>query len=126
MPKRRKAPKRKAKRRKPVAKKKSAVKKRHSTSVKRKAKSKAKKASAKMTPKKKAGAFNRKSYWKAFKDLEARADAAWKKFQSSVKNKAPQSEIAKNRSDLLLILGECNYMAQECARLQELKKSKKA
>jgi hypothetical protein len=121
MPKRRKAPKRKAKRRKPVAKKKSAVKKRHSTSVKRKAKSKAKKASAKMT-----GAFNLKSYWKAFKDLEARADAAWKKFQSSVKNKAPQSEIAKNRSDLLLILGECNYMAQECARLQELKKSKKA
>lgn len=129
MPKRRKAPKRKkvhAKARKTAAKKKGRAKLAKKSRA-AKAKKTVKKAKrTKMTPKKKAGAFNRKSYWKAFKELEARADAAWEKFQTSVKNKAPAAQIARDRSELLLVLGECNYMAQECARLEEIKRLKKA
>ncbi len=66
-----------------------------------------------MTPKKKAGAFNRKAYWKAFKELQSRADTAWKKFQSGVKNKEDAATLLHRRNELLLLLGECNYMAKE-------------
>lgn len=91
----------------------------------RKAKSrKVAKKRTKMTPKKKAGAFNRNAYWKAFKALEARADKAWKKFQAGVKKKADPATMLRHRNELLLLLGECNYMAKECSRLAAKNKKK--
>jgi hypothetical protein len=91
--------------------------------VRAKARKKAKRS--KMTPQKKAGAFNRKAYWKAFRELQAKADKAWKKFHSSVKKKASSATIANDRNQLLLVLGECNYMARECARLAKSKKKRR-
>jgi len=90
----------------------------------RKTRAKARKRRTKMTPQKKAGAFNRKAYWKAFRELQSKADKAWKRFHSSVKKKAGFATISRDRNQLLLLLGECNYMAKECARLAKMKKKR--
>lgn len=78
--------------------------------AKRKVK-RAKKAGAK-----KATAFNKKAHWNAYKQLQMRADKAWKKFRADVKRNAQSSVIVKDQNHLLLLLGECNYMARECMR----------
>ncbi len=71
---------------------------------------------------KKAAAYNKKAYWTAYKDLQQKAEKAWKKFKSSVTRKASPATIVANQNDLLLVLGECNYMARECKRLASKKR----
>lgn len=61
--------------------------------------------------------YNRKALWKAFRDLQARAEKAWEKFHDDVKRNAPSEVLIKDRNQLLLMLGECNYMARECMRI---------
>lgn len=69
-------------------------------------------------------AANKKAQWAAFKALQRKVDQAWNKLRLNVKKKAPASAIAKDRNRLLLLLGECNYMARECARAANRAKRK--
>ncbi len=41
------------------------------------------------------------------------------------KNKEDAATLLHRRNELLLLLGECNYMAKECARLAKEKKKKR-
>jgi hypothetical protein len=65
----------------------------------------------------KSAAFNRKAQWKAYKQLQMRADKAWEKFRSDVKKNARSDILINDHRHLLLLLGECNYMARECMRM---------
>lgn len=71
----------------------------------------------------KARAFNWKAHWQAYKKLETKADQAWKKFRTDVKKKAQRKVLIKDQSNLLLLLGECNYMARECMKFTSKSKS---
>lgn len=72
---------------------------------------KAKKISAKSS------AFNHKAQWKAYRELQMRADKAWDKFRADVKKKARSDILIRDHNHLRLLLGECNYMARECMRI---------
>lgn len=77
------------------------------------------KATKKKTPvkaQKKSIAINQKAHWEAYQNLQKRVDKAWAKLQADVKRKAPPSVLIQNKNQLLLLLGECNYMARECMR----------
>jgi hypothetical protein len=70
-------------------------------------------------------AYNQKALWKAYQSLQARADKAWKKFRGDVRKNAKSDVIVKDQRNLLLLLGECNYMARECMRLAAQGKKRK-
>ncbi|OGN63504.1 MAG: hypothetical protein A3E80_01920 [Chlamydiae bacterium RIFCSPHIGHO2_12_FULL_49_9] len=70
---------------------------------------------------KKAGS-NKRAHWSAFRTLQKRVDKAWGKLRSDVKKKASAQVILKDRNELLLLLGECNYMAKECMRVSRKKR----
>ena len=61
---------------------------------------------------------NRKAQWDVYRDLQKRADKAWAKLCKDVKKKAEPNVILEDRNNLLLLLGECNYMAGECMRMK--------
>jgi hypothetical protein len=86
------------------------------------------KATKKKTTKEmvKSTAANNKALWDAYKALQKRVDTAWNQLRLNVKKKAPASTIAKDRNTLMLLLGECNYMARECEKAQKRSKQKKA
>lgn len=52
---------------------------------------------------------------KVYKDLEKKIDRSWRVLRRSVKKRSRKA-ILKGRRELLLLLGECNYMAREYAR----------
>lgn len=60
-------------------------------------------------------AFNMRAAMKAYYALEKKIDKTWKQLREDVKKRSRQA-IIKGRRDLLLLLGECNYMARECSR----------
>jgi hypothetical protein len=68
-------------------------------------------------------AFNKKAQWKAYRELQMRADKAWHKFRADVKRNAKSDVLIRDHSHLLLLLGECNYMARECMRIASKGKS---
>jgi hypothetical protein len=107
-PKRKKAVKKTVKRK---SVKKSPVKKK--VPAKKKAAPKAKKTT--MSPADK----NREAQWKVYHHLRSKADAAIAKLTADMKRKAPADVILKDRNELLLILGECHYMASECSRFSK-------
>lgn len=114
-----------------TARKKTAVKKRSSR------KSPAKKRSAKKRPAKKAAPrrkiikkkiaestiSNQESQWKIYKNLQQRIDKAWEQLQEDVERNAPEHILLRNKNHLLLLLGECNYMARECVKSAENEES---
>ncbi|MBF8262915.1 MAG: hypothetical protein HW387_580 [Parachlamydiales bacterium] len=57
----------------------------------------------------------------AYHTLEKKIDKTWQKLRDDVKSRSRKA-ILKGRRDLLLLLGECNYMASECARCLKSKK----
>jgi len=61
--------------------------------------------------------FNRNSHWAVFRDLQNKADQAWEKLRANVQRRAPPEILTRDRNHLLLLLGECNYMAKECMRM---------
>ncbi len=61
--------------------------------------------------------YNKKALWKAYKELQIRAEKAWHKFRDDVRKNAKSDILVKDHNHLLLILGECNYMARECMRM---------
>lgn len=65
----------------------------------------------------KAIAANRKSQWEAYRSLQKKVDLAWDKLKNDIKKKASPKVLIKGKNELLLLLGECNYMANECMRI---------
>ncbi|HSX38288.1 MAG TPA: hypothetical protein VLE95_05600 [Chlamydiales bacterium] len=60
---------------------------------------------------------NEKAHWSVYKDLHKQADKAWNKLRADVKRNAPPHVLMADRNNLLLLLGECNYLAGECKRI---------
>jgi hypothetical protein len=77
-----------------------------------------KRASGAVDSRQKATLNNRRAQWDVYRDLQKRADQAWSKLCSDVKRKADPQVILEDRNNLLLLLGECNYMAGECMRMR--------
>jgi hypothetical protein len=65
--------------------------------------------------------FSMQSPLRAYREIEHKIDKTWTKLRNDVKRRSRRA-IIKGRRDLLLLLGECNYMAQECARCIAKKK----
>ena len=63
-------------------------------------------------------AANKKAHWIAYKELYAQVQKAWKKFKSDAENQA-YPKLIEDQQRLLLLMGECNYMLQECVRLRD-------
>lgn len=80
--------------------------------VRKKRVSKSKKAGSAKT-----SAVTKAAYNKAFKSLKTQVDKAWKKFCLDKKRKASPAVMAKDHKELLLLLGECNYLARECMKM---------
>lgn len=59
---------------------------------------------------------NKTAQWSTYKNLEKKAEQALAKLRSDVKKKAKPEVILKDKNALLLLLGECNYMARQCMR----------
>ena len=66
-----------------------------------------------------ANARNRKAQVSVYHDLQKKADKAWGKLRHDVKRKAPAHILLEDRDNLLLLLGECNYLAGECSRMNK-------
>ena len=62
---------------------------------------------------------NRKAHWAAYKELQQRVNKQWSKLRANVARKAKPQVIVRDRNHLLLLLGECNYMARECMKLEK-------
>ena len=58
---------------------------------------------------------NIKARLKAYKNLESKINEAWTKLKRDAKRKNARAVLA-GRENLKLLLGECNYMANECRR----------
>lgn len=67
---------------------------------------------------------NRKAHWEAYKHLQTRCEKALAKIKADVRRKAKPAVILRDRNQLLLLLGECNYMARECMRFEHNKKQR--
>lgn len=59
---------------------------------------------------------NSENAWKAYESLRDQVHRAWERLQANVRRKAGPETLLKDRNELLLLLGECNYMARECMR----------
>lgn len=68
--------------------------------------------------------FNREAQWKAYRALRAQIDKAWEKLRADVRKKASSDVLMHDNNQLLLLLGECNYMARECSRMAIKNKKK--
>jgi hypothetical protein len=89
--------------------------------VRRKNKAPYKKASPKKATQNKTNSYptdmiNPQLQWEAYKTIERQINAAWAKLQNDVKRRAPQQTLLEDKNQLMLLLGECNYMARECVR----------
>lgn len=73
----------------------------------------------------KANEYNRKALWKAYKELQSRADKAWEKFRNDVRRNARSDVLVKDHTQLVLLMAECNYMARECMRMSSKMKKRK-
>ena len=69
---------------------------------------------------------NGKTHLKTYKDLERRLGETWQKLCQNVE-KLNKKAIAKDRDELMLLLGECDYMIHEyekCAKTQPKRKTR--
>jgi hypothetical protein len=78
----------------------------------------------KKKPASQTASYNRQAQWKAYRALQLRADQAWEKFRADVKKNAQSDILIRDHNHLLLLLGECNYMARECMRIANKGKKK--
>jgi hypothetical protein len=62
---------------------------------------------------------NREAQWSVYKNLQQKMDQAWAKLRFDLEKKAPISILIEDRNHLLLLLGECSYLAGECIRMSE-------
>lgn len=66
----------------------------------------------------------RQAYLKIYQNLQAQVEKTWKQIQTNLKKKAKPEVIEKDKKHLLLLLGECNYMANECKKMMAQEKKK--
>ena len=52
----------------------------------------------------------------AYEELHDQVERAWSKLQQDVRRGASQEVIIRDRNELALLLGECNYMEKETRR----------
>lgn len=90
---------------------------------KKKTSSNQKKVSSKK--KAKTNSYNQSAQWKAYRELQMQADKAWEKFRDDVRKNAKSDIMIRDNNQLLLLLGECNYMARECMRIAGKGKKKR-
>jgi hypothetical protein len=76
---------------------------------------KKRKAPARSAPSK--GGTNIEAYWDAYRHLEKRVNTAWKKLEAASRRPMKLEKIVEARNELLVLLGEANYMARECQRM---------
>lgn len=70
---------------------------------------------------KKAIEANKQALWKTYHDLHNKAEALMAKIREDMKNGTIE-QTRQDANELLLIMGECNYMAQECKKMQSRRK----
>lgn len=63
-------------------------------------------------------AANKKAHWTAYQELYAQVQKAWEKFQKDAEKQSFHS-LLEDHKHLLLLMGECNYMLNECIRLRD-------
>lgn len=68
---------------------------------------------------------NWKAQWKAYKDMQKKVNTAWSKLQTHAKQKASPQTILRDRNNLLLLLGECNYLSRECMRCARVRHARR-
>lgn len=56
-------------------------------------------------------------HWNTYHQLHRQVNQAWNQFQACVENRANPETVAKAKNYLMLLLGECNYMARQCKQL---------
>lgn len=61
---------------------------------------------------------NQRAQWKIYRQLHAQVQKAWAKLKSDVEERS-HPKIVADHKHLLLLMGECNYMLQECIRLRD-------
>ena len=61
----------------------------------------------------------RKAHFKTYRELKKKIELAFGRLRRDVEKKAPTSRIVKDRNELLLLLGECNYLTNEYLRYLE-------
>jgi predicted Zn-dependent protease with MMP-like domain len=59
---------------------------------------------------------NQKIHWDAYHALQREIDQAWQELKIHVAKHASPDILSANKNRLLLLLGECDYMARECMR----------
>jgi hypothetical protein len=68
--------------------------------------------------------FNAKAKLRAFRSFEKQMKGSMKKLKKNVERKNNKA-IAKGRRELMLLLGECKYIQDQCKRsMKKLKKSR--
>ena len=61
-------------------------------------------------------------YQKMLKDMEKKLSSSYKKLSSNMLKNAPLKTLQKDAHELMLLLGETNYLAKECKRMKKKKK----
>lgn len=73
-------------------------------------------------PFKKMGTAARKSnleqHWEVYLNLQKQAYTAWAQLEGDVKRRAHPTILLQDRNRLLLLLGECNYLAEEYEKMK--------
>lgn len=64
---------------------------------------------------------NTASYQKVLKDMEKKLSKAYKILSSSMLKNAPLKTLQKQAHELMLLLGETNYLAKECKKMDKNK-----
>jgi hypothetical protein len=62
--------------------------------------------------------YNQDALWKTYRELHMRVDRALDKLRSHFEDRVSPTELLKDERNLLLLLGECNYMVR-CLREAE-------
>jgi hypothetical protein len=64
-------------------------------------------------------------YGEAMQEMEKKLSKSYKKLESDIKKHAPITTIKKDSHDLLIHLGECNYLMQECKKIEKKRKTQR-
>ena len=75
-----------------------------------------------MVLRRKKGSPSSGPYVKMWNKMEKRLDKAFRKLKSDVSKSKNIKIIQKDKNELLLLLGECNYLSRECAQLGKLER----
>ncbi len=68
---------------------------------------------------------NHESHWATYRQLQQKVDEAWARLEADVQKNASPEILMRDKNHLLLLLGECNYMANECMRFAQAQKTQK-